>query len=465
VAWLRARVRGEIILPESADYAADRDGFNPRYDPHPAAIIAPRDPAELRACLKLAHRTGLSLVFRGGGHSFSGRSNSDGLVIDMRHFDTIAIDGTAVTVGAGCRQSALRDALAAAGLHLPLGDSPQVAIGGFMQGGGYGHTARLFGMNCDHVIAVTMMLADGTTIRADATTNADLFWAVRGGAGAGLGALLDLTYRAHPAPPLAADSLAWRVHTPAERARAAEVLALIAAAYTGPSAPGTALEALLVFGNPRHPGPWLFVDAMHRGNARGLARALAPLRALGPVADPGPDATLRPGSVPAMSRQSRYLARPPAAADWLALLALQAEGRPHHAVLYFTAHGDAIDAVPRESCAFIHRATPGLLTQDVFWSADEAPDDALALQSRVIAAAVPWCNGRSYQNFSNEALQGYREAYWGEAFPALLAVRRKYDPKQFFAGPQDISRAPGAQYPPPLWPPEVADALSRAIAA
>ena len=39
-----------------------------------------------------------------------------------------------------------------------------------MQGGGFGFTSRKFGMNCDNVEAVLMMLADGSLVRADADT-------------------------------------------------------------------------------------------------------------------------------------------------------------------------------------------------------------------------------------------------------------------------------------------------------
>ena len=67
-----------------------------------------------------------------------------------------------------------------------------------MQGGGFGFTSREFGMNCDNVVGVTMMLADGHLVEANATTNADLFWAVRGGTGNNFGVLLEVQYQLHP---------------------------------------------------------------------------------------------------------------------------------------------------------------------------------------------------------------------------------------------------------------------------
>ncbi len=466
LSWLRTRFKGEIVLPADAAYATAREGFNPRYDPHPAAVLSPHDAADLRIALALVQRTGLPVAVRGGGHSLTGRSNTDGIVIDMVHFQSIAIDGTTATVGAGCRQGPLRQALQEKHLHLPMGDSGQVAIGGFMQGGGYGHTARCFGMNSDHVTAVTVMLADGRIVHADARRNADLFWATRGGAGGGFGVLLEITYRFHAAPRLAYDSLVWRAQTDAERASAAAVIAMVERDFTGTGAPGTSVEMLLTFGAPGHEGPWLFLNAAHLGNARGLTHALAPLVAAAPPFAGYDEAwNGHHDATHALSRQARYLNRSPGLDGWRALVEVVATGAAHRATLYLHPHGDAIDAVPREASAFIHRTASCLVAQDVFWPAAEAGDDALALQRRWAGLVRPYSAGRVYQNFPNDELADYREAYWGEAFPALLAVRRKYDPVFFFAGKQDVSPHPDRGEPPALWPPHVADALARPIMA
>src|SRR5262249_31010537 len=80
------------------------------------------------------------------------------------------------------------------------------------QGGGFGFTSRMFGMNCDNVQAILMMLADGSLIQADADTNPDLFWAVRGGTGNQFGVLLDITYRLHELDELWGFALRWSLH-------------------------------------------------------------------------------------------------------------------------------------------------------------------------------------------------------------------------------------------------------------
>ena len=58
--------------------------------------------------------------------------------------------------------------------------SPDVGVVGYSLGGGIGWYARRFGLQCNAVTAVELVLADGTFVRATADSDAELFWALRG---------------------------------------------------------------------------------------------------------------------------------------------------------------------------------------------------------------------------------------------------------------------------------------------
>ena len=66
---------------------------------------------------------------------------------------------------------------------------PNVGVVGYSLGGGIGWLARKHGLSADSVLAVELVTADGTLVRADRTQNTDLFWALRGGGG-GLGVVV-----------------------------------------------------------------------------------------------------------------------------------------------------------------------------------------------------------------------------------------------------------------------------------
>jgi FAD/FMN-containing dehydrogenase len=51
---------------------------------------------------------------------------------------------------------------------------------GFLSHGGFGALSRLHGLAIDSLISVDLVTADGTLVTANATSNSDLFWAVRG---------------------------------------------------------------------------------------------------------------------------------------------------------------------------------------------------------------------------------------------------------------------------------------------
>lgn len=117
---------------------------------------------------------------------------NNSLVIDTTHIDyvNVASDANSAQVGAGIRLGALYMALDAHNTTFPGGICPTVGLTGLISSGGFNLQQRTLGISADHVNQATVVLADGSVVTASDTENSDLFWALRGGGGGTVSALL-----------------------------------------------------------------------------------------------------------------------------------------------------------------------------------------------------------------------------------------------------------------------------------
>jgi FAD/FMN-containing dehydrogenase len=150
----------------------------------PGLVLRPGTAAEVAEALGFAREQEVPLATRSGGHGISGRSTNDGgIIIDLSRLDSISVTGRRVRVGPGASWGHVAQALAPSGLAMSSGDYGDVGVGGLATAGGIGFLARKFGLTIDHVTAAEVVLADGRIVRADATENPDLLWALRGAGG------------------------------------------------------------------------------------------------------------------------------------------------------------------------------------------------------------------------------------------------------------------------------------------
>jgi hypothetical protein len=457
LARLQRRIRGKIVVPGVPEYAAARLG-NPVYPGTfaPRIVVYCEVPGDVRVCLEAARDHGWRATCRSGAHSSAGFSVNDGMVIDVSRMSYVAVDPHArrAIVGSGTNLGELNSVLDTYGQHVPGGTCDDVGVAGHMMGGGYGFTSRQYGMNCDRVLAVKVMLADGTIVEGSPDVNPDLHWAIRGGTGNQFGVLLDITYELAELRDLWGFCIRWDEEDSAEalaelqnrymRFGAGDRLGYLAVYTTFAGKPGLAVVG--TYNGSAHEGKRELDSLLDVGSATLTIDRMASYASLNDEL-----LAVLPG-IPQVAGQNVYEAKQPGYVveplgvdGWQQVIDYYRTTPNPYNIVVIEPYGGAIAAHPWEDSAFIHRAVDMDFFVDSFWTgAADGPkrEQAEDWLTGYLELVRPWMNGHMYQDYPVRNLPGYRWAYWGDAFPTLLAVKETYDPENFFEFEQSISPAP-----------------------
>jgi FAD/FMN-containing dehydrogenase len=200
---LQTSFRGEIVRPDDAGYDEHRKVWNGSIDRRPALIARCTGVADIRAAVRLARSQDLLVAVRGGGHSFPGLSVcDDGMLIDLGLMKGIRVDpeGRTARVQAGVLLGELDRETQEFGLAVPSGIVTHTGVAGLTLGGGIGWVMRKYGLTIDQLLSVDVVTANGELVRASEDQNADLFWGVRGGGG-NFGIVTEFEFKLNPVGP------------------------------------------------------------------------------------------------------------------------------------------------------------------------------------------------------------------------------------------------------------------------
>jgi FAD/FMN-containing dehydrogenase len=198
-AALQSSMPGKVLLPFDDGYAEARRIWNGAIDHRPALIVRCETTRDVQSAVRAAATYGLPLSVRGGGHDWAGRSVSRaGLMIDLSPMRQVEVKAGAkvAIVGGGATVADVNDATAPHGLAAVTGNCGTVGITGLTPSGGYSLLSGKYGLALDNLLEAEVVLANGQFVRADATHNEELFWALRGGGN--LGIVTSMRIRLHP---------------------------------------------------------------------------------------------------------------------------------------------------------------------------------------------------------------------------------------------------------------------------
>ncbi|RIV35617.1 FAD-binding oxidoreductase [Micromonospora radicis] len=418
-----AELAGRVVTSGDRRYAQLRSTYTRRASP--AAVLLPRRTAEVVAALAYARQQGRPIAVRSGGHGLAGTSSVDGgVVLDLSGLNRVEVLDRAtrlVRVQAGARWAEVARSLAPHGLAISSGDHGNVGVGGLATGGGVGWLVRSYGLTIDHVRAVEVVLADGRVVRADATTEPELFWAVRG-AGAGVGIVVAFEIEAAELRQVGVAQLAVQARPDGSTLRHwADVL------RQAPRELSTAVT-LTPYGH----GTVMSLTAVVAAESLRRVRPLvAPLREIGKLLDDRIDLMPYPALVPTAHLHANLGQQPGLTTNGLltgmdagpARAVMRAAGR---AVIQLRSVGGAVNDVAPEQTAYPHRHQDTLVVASVF------PPQGAAVLDAAWRALAGRTDG-AYVNFeSRPGRAAFDRIYPGRTGKRVLRAWRRYDPAGLF---------------------------------
>jgi FAD/FMN-containing dehydrogenase len=204
-------LNGRLFMPSISGYPAAHQLFNPRWDSvQPAAVVKAANATDVQKAINFARANKLVMVPKGGGHSYVGASTiSKGLMVDLGAIGGMSYSNGVLTVGAGARLYDVHAFLDKYGRSLPTGTCPTVGVVGLTLGGGIGIHTRAFGLTSDRLLSMGVITADGVARNVSTAVDSDLFWALRGSGGGNLGVVTSFRFATIPATKIGFFRLTW----------------------------------------------------------------------------------------------------------------------------------------------------------------------------------------------------------------------------------------------------------------
>lgn len=438
-------VAGRSITPHDHDYDLAREVWNHAFDKRPGLIVRGVNSTDVVRTIEFARENDLLLAVRSGGHSLAGKSTCEGgVVLDLSDLKAIEVNTSRrrARAGSGLLIGDFDKATQAQGLATNTGTEASVGIAGLTLGGGLGWLMGKYGLACDNLRSVEMVLADGQVITANETQNQDIFWAVRG-AGANFGVVTEMEYELHPLSTILAGAIQFPLESIGDALKHYREFVDVIPDELG-------MTTGLI---PGQDGKFILSLAVcYCGDLREGEKVLQPLRKFRPVLQdfiqPMPYlayqtlASLPPDLKLSCFVRSSFLDELSDAA--IDVMAAHARSAPplSGAFVIECLHGEA-SRVPAQATAFPHRFKGLNFSLHADWVTTAHRASAEEWGRSLWNSMQPYLRPAVYSNYLGDESSSRVQAAYGSNYQRLAALKRKYDPTNFFQLNQNIPPAAG----------------------
>jgi len=447
---LQQRLSGDVIVPSDLAYDEARAIWNGMIDRRPALILRCRTETDVVHSVKYARDRQLTVSIRGGGHNIAGLAVCEGgAMIDFSHMKHVRVDVAArrAYVQPGATLADVDRVTQAHGLAVPTGINSTTGIAGLALGGGFGWLTRKHGLTSDNLVSARIVLADGRSIQASASSHPDLFWALRGGGG-NFGVVTEFEFELYPVGPQILGGLIVFPRSEASSvlrkyrdfvAKAPEDLSVWIVLRKAPPLPflppgvhGQDILALAIcYLGTEETGRELIAPLAGFGTVLGEHVGMMPFTAWQQTFDP-----LLTAGARNYWKSHNFTELKDGLIDNLVALS---EDLPSPECEIFVAHlGGMAGKVPATATAFGNRDANFVMNVHGRWTSRDQDLAGIAWARAVFLSTLPYATGGAYSNFlTAEETDRVKWAFGGN-YPRLAKVKRVYDPENFFRLNQNI---------------------------
>ena len=194
---LAREVSGQVLTDDPARDSVATD-FGRLIVRKPQVVVRPASADDVARVIKFAGKHSLAVATRGSGHSQTGQSLSDQIVLDMTSLGRMVrvdVEGLSITCQGGIKWRSLVEQLGPQRLSPPvLTNNLDVTVAGTISTAGLGVASWRHGTQADNCLELEVVIGWGEIVRCSSGVNRELYDAARAGVGQ-FGVITEATLR------------------------------------------------------------------------------------------------------------------------------------------------------------------------------------------------------------------------------------------------------------------------------